>query len=455
MAQRPVRKEPSYQIGIPLDGSDDSALQPGDRYDQEETAQDYVAPPPSEHPSTEVALPQEIEMEEEPAPQPVPTTDVALPVAPPAPVPRRRGRTDAAATSSRSSDPRGQASARQASSRSSRRLAATSGAAPVSSRRFAAVDRGAWQKSLLWVGLGLLVALIAVAAVVLLVARESPGRRLAVEALAEAGRQSELARNALVNRRGAEARQAYAAALEALTKTPQLGGAIAMPPEDPTVIRDLALQANGLRNEIEPLDARITQIESENAAEANLAALKVRCATIDSANTDLEQLDRDIRAYIENPVDPRSGPSPSNATAFSRLVADANLRLASITAERDRREAARTAIPLRLAAVEVDGLIRQERFGEALGKLDALARQHPDADFNPLRAMVEDAAAKAWRSAKSQYETRLADWKSPGATEVQRKTGLASAKERMNQVIQRYGMPQYVDQARALLTPLP
>jgi tetratricopeptide (TPR) repeat protein len=455
MAQRPVRKEPSYQIGIPLDGSDDSALQPGDRYDQEETAQDYVAPPPSEHPSTEVALPQEIEMEEEPAPQPVPTTDVALPVAPPAPVPRRRGRTDAAATSSRSGAPRGQGPARQAGSRSSRRLAATSGAAPVSSRRFSAVDRGAWQKSLLWVGLGLLVALIAVAAVVLLAARESPGRRLAVEALAEAGRQSELARNALVNRRGAEARHAYAAALDALTKTPQLGGAIAMPPEDPTVIRDLALQANGLRNEIEPLDARIAQIESENAAEANLAALKVRCATIGSADTDLEQLDRDIRAYIENPVDPRSGPSQSNATAFSRLVADANLRLASITTERDRRKAARTAIPLRLAAVEVDGLVQQERFGEALGKLDALARQHPDADFNPLRAMVEDSAAKAWRSAKSQYETRLADWKSPGATEVQRKTGLAGAKERMNQVIQRYGMPQYVDQARALLTPLP
>jgi hypothetical protein len=445
MAQRPERKEPSYQIGIPLDARDDSALQPGDRHDHEETAHDYAAPPTADHPSTEVAMPQDLD-EEEPAPQSIPTTEVSIP--PPAPVARRR--TDAPVARAAT----GSVSARSASTRSSRRNVAVSGRAPVSSRRLS-IDRGALQKSLLWVGLGLLLAVVAVAGIVLLVSHESPDRRQATEALAEAGRQAEVARTAMVNRRGGEARTAYDLAFAALTKTPQLGGAIPMPPEEKGVVKDLALQAAALRSEIEPLLARISAIEAENGAEANMAGLKARCSTIGDEKTDLDQLERDLRAFIENPVDPRSGPSPSNAATFSRLVADANLRLPAIATERERRRNARVVAPVSLAGGEVDGLIQQDRFGDALALLDERAKKHPDADFNPLRNRVEDAAAKAWRSAKAQFDNRLADWKSPGATEGQRKTGLNSAKERMNLVIQHFGMPQYVDQARALLTPLP
>lgn len=474
MAKRPDNKEPSYQIGIPLDAADDSALQRGDRYDQEETAQDYVAPPQVEHPSTEVALPQDFEQdpaEAEPAPMPMPTTEVALPpqprrprAAPAAAVPPRAPRAATAsdrpapraATASDRPAPRAATASDRpaASTRSSRRTAAVSGRAPASSRRFA-VDRGSWQRSLLWVGLGLLLAAVAVCVVIVLSVRESGDRRLATEAMAEAGRQVELARTALVNRRGAEARKAYEAAFATLTKTPQLGGAVPMPPDEKPVVKDLALQAGALRGEIEPLAARIAALEAENAAESNMATLKAKCATIGDPATDLDQIEREIKAFIDNPVDPRAGPSAANAATFARLVADANLRLPAIATERDRRKAARTAIPLRLAAGEVDGFIQQERFGDALARLDVVAREHPDADFAPLRARVEDAAAKAWRSAKSQFETRLADWKSPGATEGQRKVGLAAAKDRLNLVIQRFGMPLYVDQARALLAPLP
>lgn len=447
MAQRPERKEPSYQIGIPLDAKDDSALQPGDFHDHEETAHDYQAPPRVDHPSTEVSMPQDFAADEEPAPQSIPTTEVALPAQPP---PRRR--TDAPAAPARAP---AVASGRSASTRSSRRTAAVSGRAPVSSRRLVPMDRGSWQKALLWVGLGLLLTVVAIGAVILLVSHESPDRRLATEAMAEAGRQAEMARTAIVNRRGGEARKAYDQAIAALTKTPQLGGAIPMPPEEKPVVKDLALQASALRLEIEPLLARISAIEAENGAESNMAGLKARCATIGEPKTDLDQLERDLKAFIENPVDPKAGPNAANAATFARLVADANLRLPAITTERDRRRTARVIAPVKQADGEIDGLIQGERFGDALARLDALAKQHPDADFNPLRSRTEDAASKAWRSAKAQFDTRLADWKSPGATEGQRKVALNAAKDRMNVVIQRFGMPQYVDQARSLLTPLP
>lgn len=442
---RPVatkKKEPSYQIGIPLDGSDDSALQPEmDRFDQDDTAKDH-APPPKAQVTTEVSLPEDLAPADEPLPEPEPE-----PASAPAP---------AAAPAAPSASGRAASRSARASTRSSKRTAATSTAAPkVSSRRATAVDRSGLQKVLLRVGLGVLAAIIVVTGIILLATRGSEGRRVGGEALAESGRQLELVKTALSNRRGADARKAYEAALKPLIATPELGGAVAMPPEEKPVVRDLALRAFELRSEIEKINARIIEVQDENAAESHLGALKARFATLSDPATDLDALEKDIQAYMENPVDPKAGASPVNAQTFSRLASEAKLRLASIATERDRRKTERTATPLRLAAVEVDGLIQQERFGEALAKLEELAGKNAGADFGPLKSQVEDSAEKAWRSAKAKVENHLADWRSPGATEGQRKAGLASAKERLNQVIQRFGIPTYVDQARTLLTPLP
>jgi len=311
------------------------------------------------------------------------------------------------------------------------------------------------QKTLLRIGLGVLAAAVIVTGAILLATHGSQGRRVGGEALAEAGRQLELVKTALSNRRGADARKAYEAALQALTTTPELGGAVAMPSQEKPVVRELAVRAFELRSEIEKINDRITEVQDENAADLHLSALKGRFAALSDPSTDLDALEKDILAYMENPVDPKAGPSLVNAQTFSRLAGEAKLRLASIATERDRRKAESTSTPLRIASVECDGLSQQERFGDALAKLEEMAGKHAGADFSPLKAQVEDAAEKAWRSAKAKVENHLADWRSPGATEGQRKAGLAAAKERLNQVIERFGMPTYVDQARDLLTPLP
>ncbi len=445
MPPRPARpaatqKEASYQIGIPLDGSEDSALQPGmDRFDQDDTAQDHAPPPPAEV-STEVALPNEMLPADEPLADPEPDPD---------PAPPRPAAASGRAPASRSA---------RASTRSSRRTAsaATSTSAPkVSSRRVAKIDRSTLQKALLWVGVGVLGSAVLITGIILWATHGSEDRHAGSQALDEAGRQFEQIKSSLSKRRGADARQAYEAALKALTATPQLGGAVGMPPGEKPVVRDLAIRAFELRGEVEKLGERITDTEAENAAESNLAVLKARFSTLNDPATDLAALKRDVIAYTENPVDPKAGASPAHAQAFSRLVTEAQLRLASIASEADRRTKESVATPLRLAAVETDGLVQQERFGEALAKLETMAAQHKDADFRPLRSQVEDAADKAWRSARNQVDNHIADWKSPGATEGQRKAALAAAKERLNQVIQNFGIPTYIEQARTALTPLP
>ena len=442
-----TQKEPSYQIGVPLDGSEDSALQPGmDRFDQDDTAQDHAAPPPQLHVSTEVSLPEDLAPADEiPEPAPPPPARPAAPRPSPPPTPGARSSASSRVASK---------SAR--SGRSSTRTGATSTSVPkVSSRRVSAVDRSGLLKALLWVGLGVLGAAVVITGIILLATHGSDDRRAGSEALAEAGRQYELAKTSLSNRRGADARKAYEAALKALTGTPQLGGAVATPPQEKPVVRDLAVRAFDLRSEVEKLNERIGETQEENAAQSHLAALKARFASLSDPVTDLDVLEKEILAYMENPVDPKAGASPAKAQTFSRLVSEAKLRLASIATERDRRTSETSAVPLRLAAVQVDGLVQQERFGEALAKLEEMAGKNSGADFAPLRAQVEDAAEKSWRSAKTKVDNHLADWKSPGATEGQRKAALVAAKDRLNKVIERFGIPTYVDQARTALTPLP
>ncbi len=455
-ARQPAKKEPSYQIGVPIDGGGD-ALQPGDSYDQEETAQEHPAPSRDMHTSTEVSLPEDLPTEEPPSSRVVPSVPVRA-----AATASARGRSGRASKVGSTSVTDKAVSARQPaaankSSRSARSTAtaATSTAAPrVSSRRMS-FDKAGFQKAVLWIGIGLLIAVVAITSIILLATHGSENRRLATEALGEATRQQDLAKNALASRRGTEARKAYDAALAALTGTAQLGGAVAAPPEGKPVVKDLAIQAFDLRTEIETLKERIAAVQAENAAAANLSALTARFATLGEPATDLDQLEKDVLAYVDNPVEPKAGASPNMAATHARMVTEAKLRLASIATERERRKSARSLAPLRLAEVETDGLIQQEQFGAALDKLEKLGRENPDADFSPLRGKVEDSAAKSWRSAKAQVDTKLADWKSRGATEGQRQAALATAKERLNQVIQRFGLPTYVDQARAMLTPLP
>lgn len=329
-----------------------------------------------------------------------------------------------------------------------------------SSRRFTAVsgrtaaEPGSVLRTLLTITAGILLVSLAVLAVIFFAARRSEGRQRGTQALAEAERQFEVARTALARRRGQDARQASAAALQALTGEAALGGAVAEPPKSEQVVPDLAQRAFALRREIEALKAPIDHALAETAAEANLAALRQRLAKLADPATDLDVLERDIQAFCANPVDPAAN-DPGPAAVFPRLVGEMRLRLPDIAAARQRRLIERTTMQVERTRPPVIDLIAKERYGEALALLDAAKAKFTEADFAPLRDEVGNAAAKSWRSAKAFADTRIADWKSPGSTAEQRVKAVSDAKRRLNHVIDTFGMPEYVDQARALLATLP
>lgn len=315
-------------------------------------------------------------------------------------------------------------------------------------------ERSARRKVILWVVSGVLITAAAVVGVVMLatgVDRTLPGNT----ALRASEIQFGKANTALSQHHGAEARAAAALALTALTAEPSLGGAVEAPPINDIVIPQLAQRAYALRQDIEALTNRIKALEDENAVNANLDALKNRLSLLGDPSSDIEQLDKDIASFCDNPIDPKAAPAASLAERFPRQIADAKLQVPAIASERQRRKDLRTTVPVRQATVDTEALIRQELYGEALDKLTALAKEHADADFKPVVALVTDAAANGWRSAKSQIETRIADWKSPGSTEDQRKKALVAAKERCDQVIARFGITEYVDQARTMRAALP
>lgn len=410
-----------------------SALQrnrAADRHDDEDTAHDQ--------PSPEVSAPD-------------------IEVAPPD-VPAPSGRVRAAAASARrpaAASGRGARSGRAAAA--SGRPAAASARQPKRSGKAPADPgaRAASQKTVIKIALGVLVALVLATAVIILTTRTSDDRRKGAEALAAADEQAKLVDSALVRKRGDLAQAAYDAALKALTATPQLGGAVAAPPETSPVVKDLALRAHALRQEVERRLPRLEEVKNENAATANLTALRARLGALGNAATDIDALEKDVLAFCDNPVDPSAGPSAAHAATFATLVAELRLRLKAIADEHDRRKSLATVTPVREAEAEIQGLITAERFGEALARLDALATQHKLADFTPLRTRVNDGASRAWAGAKLLVETRTADWKAPGSTESQRAAALAAIKERLDQVIERFGIETYVGEARSMRSALP
>lgn len=349
-------------------------------------------------------------------------------------------------------------SAGKAASRSARGKAASAPQPAASSRRAKVVDpeaRRAAQKTILWIAVSMLVAAIVITAIILLTTHRSDDKRLGREAIQEAIRQADAARNAITHKQGEEAKLAYDKAMRLLLDTPQLGGAVSMPPEVEPVVRELAIQAFNLRTEIEPLSTSVVAVQDENAADKNFANLRSRMNRLSDQATDLDQLETDILAFIENPVDPKGAPSAVHAATFARLVGEAKLHIARIASEREVRKADATTTPVRLTAAEIDGMILEERFGDALARIGAAAEKHPKADFGPLRNQLAQAAESAWKSAKSQIDTRLADWRAEGTGTAQRQAALEAAKVRLNQIIERFGMAEYTDQARAILSGLP
>ena len=431
MDKRPAAKQPQTEVGIPMPQSQ-SALQPNVVEEPALEPGDALEPTVSAQPAAAKA-----------------GTKSALRG-------RATGSRAGATGSNKGSAPPSRKSGRSPSSSSLKATSASLKSA-ASSRRVVVLtpeEKAARNKVIIWSTVGVLITALVVVGIIMF-AGKTDTTRPGTDALAEATRQLAQTKTAMANNKGADARLAAKAALDALTNEPSLGGAIAAPSQEPPVIPDLARRAYDLRQEIEAQNDRIKALEEENIAEANLVVLKARLSKLAEATTDIEQLDKDLQAFIDNPISPKSPAAPGIAERFLRPINEAKLQQPSLVSERQRRKDLRTTVPVRQAQVDTEPLVAEEKYGAALDKLAALAKENTEADFQPIVALVKDASANGWRSAKSQIETRIADWKSPASTEEQRTVALAAAKKRIDEVIERFGIPEYVDQARTMRAALP
>jgi hypothetical protein len=310
-----------------------------------------------------------------------------------------------------------------------------------SSRRIAVSGR----RAIGWIIAVVLIACLAVAGIIMFAGQESPERMHATGALAEASRQLALSRGAVANRQGAQARAAYLAAIHELEGSSLLVEPAKAPPGS-KLVPELTNRAASLRAEAEVLLSAIRRVE---------AGLRARIARLGDASTDVDRLERDLAAFCLNPVDPAGAADAANAETYARLIGEVKLRQGDIVRERERRHAERVTIPVNQARLKAEGLVKEERYGEALAMIDQARTTHPDADFVPVMQMVNDSALKGWQSAKAFIDTRIADAKAAGTTANQRQASLASARNRLNQVISRFGVEPYVGQAKAMLAALP
>ncbi|MCS6970124.1 MAG: hypothetical protein NZ552_03800 [Planctomycetes bacterium] len=434
MPQRPgARSERHTAYDFTEPGRATNPLQPlPERQDQIPTVRQEF--PGGAEPVTEVVLPEDIDFFPEAAPP-------AVASAPPRAAPAAAGQR--AAPAKRRSGPQASKGPRRQGAAPSARLRA----APERAARSANADSAARSvaqslTTLLLIALGSLLVAVAAIALIVWLLHGRAERQAAEAALAEAERQQQRLAQALSQRRPDEAQAALAATRAALA-APEL----ARPP--------YAERAQAVAAALREVEARIAQLALENAVAAHWERLRQRLTALSDPRTDLVALERDLAAFIANPVDPSSSPAPQQATAFAAAVGEARRGLLAIAAERERRQRDLALRVVHEARQALAPLLAEERFGEALQRIAEQQQRHPSVDLQPLIAQVTEAATTAWRVIEQRVALALRDAESPGATASQRRQALTNARQLLQRVVERFGVPEIVAEAQERLARLP
>jgi hypothetical protein len=287
--------------------------------------------------------------------------------------------------------------------------------------------------------------------------KESPKVGEAQTLLSEADRKLNLIASSLNNRQPKVAREAFDQGLKAIT-VPMLSNAKdPIDPHDPELASVAhARKAVEIAKKIRDTESRIDRVERDVKAEGNHRAVMAGFKNLSGlSEAELTELEKNANLFLKNPVEPPAGDREEYVRDYSILVQEVKAQMFRIEQEKERRVAALTSDQERLAHGEVDTLVKQELFKDALNKLDEFKAKFPDASFDNLRTYVEEAAKKAWESAEKYADSRYTDYKAPGIPKAVGDQALKDARVRLQQVVDRFGMDEYVSQAQALLNKYP
>jgi hypothetical protein len=201
---------------------------------------------------------------------------------------------------------------------------------------------------------------------------------------------------------------------------------------------------------------RIQRIERDLKAENNERALADKFGRLTKLDDGaLAELEKQVGKFMDNPVDPEGGRQDNYVTDYNTMIVGIKNKQLMLQQEKDRRRAAITSVPERDAHQEAELLVKQDRFSDALSKVQEFRTKYKDANFDNVDAFVKSAAKNAWAYASSYAETNYKTFTSPGTSESIRAEALEKARARMQQVIERFGtskdVSEYIDQANAAL----
>lgn len=287
--------------------------------------------------------------------------------------------------------------------------------------------------------------------------REPDGVKQARSILSEGEGKYNLIETTIKNRQPAQARAAFNEGLKVIA-VPELGNAKEPIDEhDPNLVsKQMAYKAVELGKKIRDTESRIDKLERDIKAEGNhrqvMEGFRKIADLDDAALVEHEKL---AGLFIKNPVEPPAGGRDEYVADYAGLVQEVKSQMVRITQEQDRRLAAITSDQEKLAHGEVRALVKEERFKDALDKLGEFKDKFEQGNFADLRTFVENSAKQAWESAQKYAESRYTDYKAPGIPKAIGDQALRDARTRLTQVADKFGMDEYVSQAKALLEKYP
>lgn len=287
--------------------------------------------------------------------------------------------------------------------------------------------------------------------------RESPLVREAQIALNEGEGKLKLIETTIGNRQPREARAAFNDGLKALA-VPVLGNAKEPIDEhDPNLAsKQQAAKAVEIAKKIRETEPRIDKLERDLKAESNHRAVMEgfrKLSELDEAA--LVEHEKFAGLFLKNPVEPPAGGRDEYVADYPGKVQEVQAQMSRIEQEKNRRLAAITSDQEKLAHGEVQSLVKQEQFKAALDKLDEYKGKFEQGNFANLRTFVENSAKQAWESAEKYASSRYTDYQSPGIPKAIGEQALRDARARLQQVVDRFGMDEYISQAKALLAKYP
>jgi hypothetical protein len=205
-----------------------------------------------------------------------------------------------------------------------------------------------------------------------------------------------------------------------------------------------------LAKELTKLEEKVAHSDREVRVVEQRKQLLEQIAKLTDPATDLDKLAADCQAFIKNPVDANAVPDPQLVAQFANAINDIQARLPSIEGERTRRLAGATTTVVQRVQLEVEALLKEEKFSEATKVIDDNAEKFPKANFSRVRTYLNDSASSAWTNIQSYVENRYKDYASPGVTQAARQKALEDVRARLDQVINNWGIEAYVTQAREL-----